>query len=1363
MKRPVILAAILIAITAVAFITVGLAYTASVENSDNTTPVEYVVLSQSEFTFNQNGLRLDTLGGDVGTAYIVNYAEPLMGKNDKKFQIDSVDYHGYAVGTDTLKVTSVGNAVTSPIKVSLCTFGTGFKDFSEDYLGWRYVMKIEGKDNDNGDLLWYACYDGRPPAVGSEDGLVGWKVFKDMGTEWEEVSHLDVHFGAGIDDYKTTLYIAGPGETIRDGSMLKAAEESVKATGDTSVKAVWIAKTDSDHKITIRSGSESYEFYGWIKSDSQENSMKVYEEGKESEYIEPEGEILSGGDYYAVYKISDVPSYKETYYEWTGKQYEWTATNDNDGKADRYKNIFHIDLPEDGSVIVYYFVGWYESTEPPSFPEGHSATAYIAPGTNVSMTSNHTYYAMYYATKSSTYTETYWEWNGTEYSNVSTRENDGVADRANKEQFSIGDVTYTFKGWKETGAAPVDPLGEPDRLPGESVSLESDHVFYALYQKAEEAAPIETYYEWNGVGTVYESSNTLTYVTINDGIVDLQRVATITIEGVVYAFRGWVATEPSSVTDGSLPRIAPDTEIDRTMDVSYYAVYIQVAMSFTESYYEWNGTEYSVSVTSIGDGLTDAPWTEKILNSDNTAAYTFSGWYKPDQNAIPTTTPKEYNLLSQTELQTFVQKGNEITVGNHEYYAVYTKISPNPTATYHEWGDSGYSVKNISEAGSGKAETATEGHIQASISKNEKAIYIPGSTYVLPDKEILSDTDQPTGKGFIGWSYNGKTYMPGQRLTQINGDIEITAVWGSEVTIKYSAGIGKGTKNDDSVLPGTLWELPDGSSDFRYYEGGTAPADPDNDDMFFLGWAAIIGNNDPVYYKAGEIIKVTYSMILEAQYGFKIKFSSGHESATGSMDPIIVKPGAPFILPNVKYTLAGHAPHHWMHDSHKGNMDHVEYYSPGDQLISTMNIELIVQWATEYYTISFDANGGTGTMESKPSLKGSRYVLPLSDFTPPASSYLAGWTVGEMDYSVGETITIDGDTEIKARWEQTEKVVIRYDNSNMADVTGDAVQFELADGASFILDNCGFTKTGYGFSKWQIGTTQYDPGTKIDSKANDMVTVVDGVNTITIQPVFSNTGLHTLTFKSDYGLNRPYILNEGASFILPNIHYTRANHLSHEWVCEKKSGDYASTEYHSPGDVITVQNNTDVMVEWEEILVSNRAYTIQFDRNYPGEGSGTMDDVTVAPGSAYVLPVCGFKRTGYMFDKWMIANEEYSPGSVINAVRDTTTVKALWKESVTVTTDYGCGNEPVSETMKTGTWFRVPVNNELRTGGPADEDFGWLFKGWLVTVGDKWNTDTRYVAMSFISPVDSTGERDGYMIKDGTVKFIYDVNDQQDP
>jgi hypothetical protein len=134
-----------------------------------------------------------------------------------------------------------------------------------------------------------------------------------------------------------------------------------------------------------------------------------------------------------------------------------------------------------------------------------------------------------------------------------------------------------------------------------------------------------------------------------------------------------------------------------------------------------------------------------------------------------------------------------------------------------------------------------------------------------------------------------------------------------------------------------------------------------------------------------------------------------------------------------------------------------------------------------------------------------------------------------------------------------------------------------------------------------------------------------------------------------------------------------------------------------------------------------------------------------------------------VFDKWKIGDKEYSPGSVINAVSDTTTVKALWKESVTVSIDYGCGGPTKSVSLETGSWFTIPWNYGTKTGGPSDRDFGWLFKGWLVTVSDKWNTDSRYVVLSFISPVDSTGASDGFMIKNGTVKFIYDSNNQQTP
>ena len=1353
----------MIVLTAVAFIAVGFAYIASTENGGNNPSSDYVVLSQTNYTFNQNGLRIDTETSDVGTAYIVNYAERLLDKTGTNpFLIDNIVYYGYKVGTDDLKVTSVGDSVTSPIKVSVNTFGHGFKDFSDNYLGWRYVMKIEGEDNNDNGLLWYACYDGKPPEQGSQDELVGWTIFKDMGEGvWERVSYLDVYFGDDIDDYTTTLYIAGPGETIRDGSMIKAAEDSVKATGNTSIKAIWVAKTDSDHKITLSSGTESYRFYGWIKADSAVDSMVVYEESKKSQYIQPNGDIATGGHYYAVYEMLDTPAYKETYYEWTGENYEWTTTRDNDGKADRYKHV-SVTVQSSNESTTYYFVGWFESTEPPASPEGHSATAYIAPGSDVSVMSDHTFYAVYYVTKTSGYQETYWEWNGASYSEVGIRENDGAVDRVNIEQFTYSDTeshVYTFRGWKATSVAPTNPLTDvPDYLPGQVIGTKSNHNFYALYQEVDEAEFTETYYEWDGVG-LYYPNHTLTYVSINDGVADLQRVATITVGNTVYAFRGWTATMPSPVTE-DLPRIAPDDNVDPLQNVSYYAVYIQVAVNYTETYYEWDGEGYSRSITSIGDGRTDDPWTTMIVKSDGTTTYTFDGWYKPDPHAEPTT-PKDYDSLSVAEKATFIHKDSSIAIGDHDYYAVYVISIPDPAATYHEWNGTGYSVKNVGRVGTGMASDAMDKYIQASIAKNDKEIYISGSTYVLPDKSILDDADQPTGKGFLGWSYNGKTYMPGQRLTSIKTDIEISAIWGSKVTIKYSAGIGKGTKASDSELPGTQWQLPDGS-DFRYYKGDTPPEDPENDDMFFLRWAVIIGNNDPVFYDAGEEITITYGMTLEAQYGFKVKFSSGHEAATGSMAPIIVEPGTTFILPNFGYSLSGHAPRHWMHDSHSGSPEHEEYYSPGDQLIATMNFELRVQWATEYCTVSFDPNGGTGTMDSRTVVVGAKYVLPLNGFTSPASSYFVGWQIGETVYPVGTKITISANKTVKAVWnDSVQKVVIKYDRTGMEGVTGEMVTFELSYGSSFVLDNNEFAKTDSGFLHWEIGTESYDPGTVIKTDSTGIAQDIDDVMTVTITPVFGSTGVHTLTLKSEYGLNRTYKLDDGAKFILPNVYFVRTNHLSHEWICDIETGSVVTTEYHSPGDVLTVDYNIDVMVEWAEILVDNRAYTIHFDKNYAGEGSGTMDDVTLAPKTAYVLPECSFKRTGFVFDKWKIGDKEYSPGSVINAVSDTTTVKALWKESVTVSIDFGCGGPTKSVSLETGSWFTIPWNYETKTGGPSDRDFGWLFKGWLVTVSDKWNTDSRYVVLSFISPVDSTGASDGFMIKNGTVKFIYDSNNQQ--
>ena len=71
------------------------------------------------------------------------------------------------------------------------------------------------------------------------------------------------------------------------------------------------------------------------------------------------------------------------------------------------------------------------------------------------------------------------------------------------------------------------------------------------------------------------------------------------------------------------------------------------------------------------------------------------------------------------------------------------------------------------------------------------------------------------------------------------------------------------------------------------------------------------------------------------------------------------------------------------------------------------------------YDISFDGNGGSGSMDTVHVVPGSEYVLPGSSFTPPEDKVFTGWTVGSgTDVKVpGDKITVDSDTVLTANYE----------------------------------------------------------------------------------------------------------------------------------------------------------------------------------------------------------------------------------------------------------------------------------------------------------------------------------------------------------
>ena len=71
------------------------------------------------------------------------------------------------------------------------------------------------------------------------------------------------------------------------------------------------------------------------------------------------------------------------------------------------------------------------------------------------------------------------------------------------------------------------------------------------------------------------------------------------------------------------------------------------------------------------------------------------------------------------------------------------------------------------------------------------------------------------------------------------------------------------------------------------------------------------------------------------------------------------------------------------------------------------------------YTVSFDANGGTGTMADVTGISGE-YTLPANGFTAPAGKQFKAWSVGGVEKAVGDKITVTANTTVTAVWEAIE-------------------------------------------------------------------------------------------------------------------------------------------------------------------------------------------------------------------------------------------------------------------------------------------------------------------------------------------------------
>ena len=187
------------------------------------------------------------------------------------------------------------------------------------------------------------------------------------------------------------------------------------------------------------------------------------------------------------------------------------------------------------------------------------------------------------------------------------------------------------------------------------------------------------------------------------------------------------------------------------------------------------------------------------------------------------------------------------------------------------------------------------------------------------------------------------------------------------------------------------------------------------------------------------------------------------------------------------------------------------------------------------YTISFDANGGSGSMTAETIVPGS-YTLPTTTtFTPPEGKQFAGWaTSADGEVITGTTITVKEDTTLYAIWATDYGVTVngeKVTSLNKDNVLGnDTVRYDPATNTLYAenLYAASLNVVGNGSTDVVISSTSSAPavGALTVTGAKDVtVTANSGAPAIFGEANITCTGNVTITNSKGMAVSAPLTVN----------------------------------------------------------------------------------------------------------------------------------------------------------------------------------------------------------------------------------------------
>ena len=356
------------------------------------------------------------------------------------------------------------------------------------------------------------------------------------------------------------------------------------------------------------------------------------------------------------------------------------------------------------------------------------------------------------------------------------------------------------------------------------------------------------------------------------------------------------------------------------------------------------------------------------------------------------------------------------------------------------------------------------------------------------------------------------------------------------------------------------------------------------------------------------------------------------------------------------------------------------------------------------YTVTYDANGGTGAPQGQ--TKTEEIDLTLSSQVPTRNGYtFIGWGTGSNDtsaaYSPGGIYTLDKNIVLYAIWSKTITLTYNANGGSGAPSSESTTIYNSKDSTSFIISSTTPSKSGYDFMGWSNVSNatngSYSSGASITLSSSTTIYAIWRKNI-------------TLSYDANGGSGAPasqtgtvYNSNTNYSFTISNTIPVRDGYSFLGWSTDSN----ASTASYNSGGTISLSTDTLLFAVWKE---EQPVYTVTYHAN---GGSGAPDSQEKKAGIDLTLSNVQPTRSGYSFEGWGTAGSSttvtYHPGGVYSVDGDIT-LYAIWKKPIKLIYDSNGGKE--EQTSITMYAYNSASSKTFDIGSYTPTRDGYDFVGW---------------------------------------------------